>query len=264
MAKDPAFLFYTSDFLTGTMTMTDEQVGKYIRLLCMQHQKGTLTKKDMLFICRTYDNEVFSKFQENSDGTFFNKRLLAETEKRVKYSQSRAFNRSNKDKDMKNISSTYDKDMKKICNRYDEHMENENENININIKDSNKSVREEEDYSDDFLSFWKAYPKKSGSKKAAFDVWKKLGTGLPSVDIILSSIMIHKGWRKNANGEFRPEWKDPERWLKSRMWESDFEAEAKKAIGVPRDDFAKCGKCGTRMFKGDLNKAGLCMKCEDK
>ena len=42
MAKDPAFLFYSNDFLTGTYTMTDEQVGKYIRLLCLQHQKGEL------------------------------------------------------------------------------------------------------------------------------------------------------------------------------------------------------------------------------
>ena len=40
--KDPAFLFYSSDFLTGTMFFTDEQVGKYIRLLCAQHQKGQI------------------------------------------------------------------------------------------------------------------------------------------------------------------------------------------------------------------------------
>ena len=32
MSKDPAVLFYTSDFLTGTMTMNDSQVGQYIRL----------------------------------------------------------------------------------------------------------------------------------------------------------------------------------------------------------------------------------------
>jgi len=30
--------------------MTDEQVGKYIRLLCLQHQKGYLTEKDMISI----------------------------------------------------------------------------------------------------------------------------------------------------------------------------------------------------------------------
>lgn len=50
MAKDPAFLFYSNDFLSGTFLLSDEQVGKYIRLLCIQHQKGILTKKDMLNI----------------------------------------------------------------------------------------------------------------------------------------------------------------------------------------------------------------------
>ena len=47
MNKDPAFLFYTSDFLTGTMFMTDEEVGVYIRLLCVQHQHGGLIEKDI-------------------------------------------------------------------------------------------------------------------------------------------------------------------------------------------------------------------------
>ena len=115
MAKDPAFLFYTSDFLTGTLTMTDEQVGRYIRLLCLQHQKYELTEKDMLFICKAYDEDIYSKFKK-VDGKFFNERLREESLKRSKYSESR---RNNKLK--KKISSTYVK-----------HMENENENENIN------------------------------------------------------------------------------------------------------------------------------------
>ena len=47
MAKDPAVLLWTKDFLVGTMTMTNEQVGKYIRLLCLQHQNQYLTDGDM-------------------------------------------------------------------------------------------------------------------------------------------------------------------------------------------------------------------------
>jgi hypothetical protein len=125
MAKDPAFLFYTSDFLTGTLTMTDEQVGKYIRLLCLQHQKGDLTEKDMLFICKSHDEDIFSKFK-NIYGKYFNERLREESIKRIKYSESR---RNNKLK--KNISSTYVK-----------HMENENENINENINKNIKSKKE--------------------------------------------------------------------------------------------------------------------------
>ena len=61
--KDPAFLFYSSDFLSGTMLMSDEDVGKYIRLLCLQHQKGHLKEKEMLNICKEFNEDIFSKFK---------------------------------------------------------------------------------------------------------------------------------------------------------------------------------------------------------
>lgn len=103
MAKDPAVLFYTSDFLVGTATMTDAQVGKYIRLLCLQHQKGRLTKKDMMHICKTYDKAVFKKFQIDGDGQYYNVKMENEMIRRQKYSESRRKNRI--------ISSTYDNHM---------------------------------------------------------------------------------------------------------------------------------------------------------
>ena len=78
MAKDPAVLFYTSDFLSGTYTMSDEQVGKYIRLLCLQHQKGRLSEKDMLNICKTYDVEIWSKFRKEKE-EYFNQKMEDET-----------------------------------------------------------------------------------------------------------------------------------------------------------------------------------------
>jgi hypothetical protein len=105
MAKDPAVLFYTSDFLTGTMTMTNEQVGKYIRLLCLQHQKNFLTEEDMTNICNSYDKHIYSKFT-HADGVYFNERMREEKLKRINYSQSRSGNRSGKTKE-KIISSTY-------------------------------------------------------------------------------------------------------------------------------------------------------------
>ncbi len=44
MAKDPAVLFYTKDWLEGTVDMFPEEKGVYIDLLCYQHQKGFLPK----------------------------------------------------------------------------------------------------------------------------------------------------------------------------------------------------------------------------
>ncbi len=40
--QDPAFLFYSKDWLEGTAEMFPEEKGVYIDLLCHQHQKGGL------------------------------------------------------------------------------------------------------------------------------------------------------------------------------------------------------------------------------
>jgi uncharacterized protein YdaU (DUF1376 family) len=84
MAKDPAFLFYSSDFLTGTMFMTNEQVGLYIRLLCAQHQHGGRIDTNVLRTqCESITNGslVYSKFEHDDTGSF-SVRLDEEMKKR--------------------------------------------------------------------------------------------------------------------------------------------------------------------------------------
>ena len=122
MAKDPAVLFYTSDFLSGTYTMSDEQVGKYIRLLCFQHQKGILTEKDMLNICKTYDEDIYSKFVKTEEG-YYNEKMHNETVRRKSYTESRKNNR---------LKPKIDNHMNNICETYDKHMETETETITEN------------------------------------------------------------------------------------------------------------------------------------
>lgn len=92
MAKDPAVLFYTQDFLVGTMTMNYEQKGKYITLLCLQHQKGKLTLKDLQSILTDEDYEIAEKFIKDTDGFYYNQKLRYESERRKKYSESRRNN----------------------------------------------------------------------------------------------------------------------------------------------------------------------------
>jgi len=118
MSKDPAVLFYTSDFLSGTFTMTNEQVGKYIRLLCLQHQKGKLSEKDMLSICSAYDVDIWDKFKIE-DGAFINERMYNEAIRRQKFSESRR----NNAKSPKNDSTS---------KAYALHMETETETITEN------------------------------------------------------------------------------------------------------------------------------------
>ncbi len=42
MSKDPAFLFYSKDWLEGTAELSAQEKGVYIDLLAHQHQKGSL------------------------------------------------------------------------------------------------------------------------------------------------------------------------------------------------------------------------------
>jgi uncharacterized phage protein (TIGR02220 family) len=86
-SKDPAFLFYPSDFLTGTMFMNNEQIGIYIRLLCSQHQHGGIIDKTS-FNSLVGENQLLrSKFIETETG-FYNERLTVEMEKRNKKSNN--------------------------------------------------------------------------------------------------------------------------------------------------------------------------------
>jgi len=130
MAKDPAFLFYTNDFDSGTKFFTDEQVGKYMRVLMAQHQHGHLTLNQVNFICKSYDNDVMSKFEKDSDGRFYNLRLEEEIEKRSNYCKSRGSNKEGKLKGKKS---------KIISKSYENHMEDENEN-EIVIKKEVKEI----------------------------------------------------------------------------------------------------------------------------
>lgn len=196
MSKDPAVLFYTSDFLTGTMTMTNEQVGMYIRLLCLQHQKYVLTEKDMMSICKSYDDDIFSKFEQDENG-YYNKRMRDEFNKRKSYSESRRNNRKGKTKKhMKNISKTYDK-----------HMENENENEDINI---NETI---------FNEFWNLYDKKK-NKESAIKAFKKVKQ--KEYDLIRKNIPLFV--KQFTDKQYQPHFST---YLNGKRWEDELETEQK-------------------------------------
>lgn len=90
--KDPAFLFYPSDFLTGCTNLTMEERGQYISLLCIQHQTGHLSDKTIRLSVGSISVDVLSKFQQDENGLFFNARLEIEVEKRSQFIDSRRVN----------------------------------------------------------------------------------------------------------------------------------------------------------------------------
>lgn len=166
--KDPAFLFYSSDFLTGTMLMSDEQVGRYIRLMCLQHQTGHLSENDMLKVCVEKDEKIFSKFVVDRQGFYYNKRLEDEILKRKEYSKSRKENGSKGGRPKK----PYANHMDSILKAYDNHIEDENDNENASDIELKKASKK--DIDSFYESIWLLYPVKKGKTGVSETQKKKL------------------------------------------------------------------------------------------
>jgi len=169
--------------MSGTMFLSDEQTGKYIKLLCAQHLTGHLSEKDMLKICKTYDEDIWKKFKKDDTGKFFNERLELEIFKRKEYSKSRSDNRKgHKETDTKKVIPK--KDMSKTSNSYVKHMEDENEDENGIVDEKGIEERKANfitgislfrtQYTDkmlnEFCGYWTEHSQ--GAKKMRFELQK--------------------------------------------------------------------------------------------
>lgn len=105
--------------------MSDEQVGQYIRLMCIQANKGYITKKDMLNVCKTHDEDIANKFNSISEDKFCNAFLSEVIEQRKAFTESRRNNR-------KGVKDTSETDMSNISLSSVERMVNVNKDINVN------------------------------------------------------------------------------------------------------------------------------------
>jgi len=55
--------------------------------------------------------------------------------------------------------------------------------------------------------------------------WKKINGTRPPIEKLLEAIRKQIEWRNNANGEFRPEWKNPATWLNKGCWDDELKRE---------------------------------------
>ena len=198
--KDPAFLFYSSDFLTGTYFLNDAQVGKFIRLLCFHHQKGRLTKEHMIKICTTYDKDIFDLFTQDENGLYFNERLESEVNRRKKYSESRRNNRkkkTNNESPVLNISKTYD-----------QHMET------VTETETKAITKTKTELYPTFEDFWDLYDKKTGNKTLIKPKFDKLTQRLKE------DIMNYlPGYIESTpNKTYR---KNPQTFLNNKAWQDE-------------------------------------------
>lgn len=141
MSKDPAFLFYSSDFLNGVSDLTMEERGQYITLLCLQHQKGAISEKTIRLSVGSVSVDVLAKFEKDAAGNFFNERLVLEMEKRANFTESRRNNGVKGGRPKKERKPNGYPNGKPKQN----HMEDVNENVNedINRKGNEKKAHPE-------------------------------------------------------------------------------------------------------------------------
>jgi hypothetical protein len=214
MAKDPALLFYTSDFYIGTMGMTDEQVGRYIRLLCLHHQIGRLSE----FVMRNtmageLDPGVIAKFKVDDDGNYYNERLELEADKRKNFTESR----------LQNLQGAKKEPEKKKTPHMGAHIEGHMVNVNKDVnKDGNegKPVKKNPKVDEQaFNAFWQAYPNKK-AKPAALKAFTKLKPNAELLAEMLKAITAQKQspqWQKD-NGQYIPM---PSTWLNQERWDDE-------------------------------------------
>lgn len=238
MAKDPAFLFYPSDFLTGTIFFSLEDLGLFIRLLCIQHQhEGRIKKYDFNQICSEKYQRVREKFIEDDNG-FYNKRLDLEIAKRKRDADASRINGlkggrpKTKSKPKNNLNKTH-----RLKNNNLTVNENINENINENEVEFEKNFELIFPFqSDNFLNVWQQFidfrksinkPLKKISQQAQL---KKLSTYSENdaTEMLLQSIA--NGWQgvfelKNNNNNGKQKSKLDE--LREAIRQSDAEIAAK-------------------------------------
>jgi hypothetical protein len=218
-SKPPSFNFYPQDFLTGTMTMSNKQVGSYIRLLCLQHQQGHLSEEDMLTICGEFDKKVFAKFKQDDNGNYYNERLDFEKEKRNKFIESRMSNLSKEN----GLNSH-------MGNHMASHSENEIEKENVN-KSINSIVNINSLYIDLFNSIWSIYPRKE-KKQYALDCFVRLDPSPDLVQTIKTAVERAKRSKQWQDKQFIPHFST---YLNQRRWEDELPEEEMSSFDT--DDF---------------------------
>ncbi len=88
--RSPAFQFYADDFLAGTLDLSQEEVGAYIRLLCHQWNRGSIpveTEKQQRLAGGSVSVDVLAKFRLVDGSGLVNDRLEKERAKQAEFRQ---------------------------------------------------------------------------------------------------------------------------------------------------------------------------------
>lgn len=132
MAKDPAMLWYWSDWHSGTALLSRFLKGAYMDILHAQFNNGRLSLEDIKTVLGSDFGSCWpalqKKFAKDQHGLFFNERLEQEKLKREAFSESRRQSRLGKTK-------SHDESHEK---RTIQRTENVNENGDLRVRGPGK------------------------------------------------------------------------------------------------------------------------------
>lgn len=205
MSKDPAFLFYSADFLVGVSDLTMTERGQYITLLCLQHTKGHLSRKSIEIALGSVSEDVLAKFSIDENGCYYNERLETETLKRRKFVESRLNNLTKSACTSSHMESH-------MGNHTESRMENENINDNDNNNDIDNNL-----YFQMFNEFWNIYPKKV-NKERARRAFVRIKPNAQLFEQIMCALEIHKRCAQWQDTQYIPY---PATWLNGKRWEDE-------------------------------------------
>lgn len=94
--KNPAFAFYSSDFMVNVSGLTMEERGIYITMLCLQHQKGAISGKlfglSLGFPIDELSQDVAALFVKDENGNYYNEELREVMDKQAQRSEKQRDN----------------------------------------------------------------------------------------------------------------------------------------------------------------------------
>lgn len=165
MAKDPAFLFYPSDWISGTLGMTFEEKGAYFELLMTQFNQGHMTSHMIGRMVGQLWSSIQHKFVKDENGLWYNIRLEEEKKKRKAFTESRRNN-------IKGKNQYTEKTIKKVGHKKG-HMTSHMENVNVNeIIDYFKDKGYTEESAKKFYDFYSVSDWKDSNGKKVIN-WKQ-------------------------------------------------------------------------------------------
>ena len=228
MAKDPAMLFYTKDFLTGVAFLSMKERGQYITLLCLQQQLGHMSKKQMETAVGKISPGLWEKFVEDEQGLWYNVRADVEIGKRLAHCEKQRetiMKRWNKTPaDDTTVDTTVDTTEDTMVDttdipRYNHGittvipLANANANIQDKARDKGTIGRREKEFS----IFWEAYPKKVGKQAARKSFDRIPASEIPKLVPAVEAQKQSQQWKREG-GRFIP---NPATWLNQGRWDDE-------------------------------------------